>query len=395
MPTALAQRAAHLVSLVSPESPADFILRREVGGDRELESHEKRALTGVVFAYYRWFQWLDTDRGLPQRVLAALDLQKRFDADPAALKPETLAAKALPAWALAALDFPSHEARLAYLRQLQRPPSLWIRPQREFAASVARALRHATPPQSEIANFKFDISPSAAAPTALRYTGPSDLFKSDEFKKGLFEIQDLASQLVSHACAPLSTETWWDACCGEGGKTLHLSDLMANKGLIWATDRHTGRLANLRKRAGRAQSFNYRAVTWNGGPFLPTKTKFDGILVDAPCSGLGTWQRNPHARWTVTENDVRELAEIQLQLLENTRKALKPGGRLVFAVCTLTRQETTDIVRAFSAAHPELEPVPLLGLPAPTEGPATGHFLWPHELDANGMFIAAWRAKKA
>lgn len=384
MSTALAQRAAHIIAQVSPESPADFVLRREVGSDRELESHEKRALTGAVFAYYRWLGWLDEKRGLPQRVEAALGLQKRFDADPAVIKPEALASLALPAWALASLDFPTPEARVAYLRQLQRPPSLWIRPQREFAASLARALRHATPPQSEISNFK-----SQTAPTALRYTGPSDLFKAEEFKKGLFEIQDLASQLVGHACAPEPGSTWWDACSGEGGKTLHLSDLMANKGVIWATDRHTGRLATLRKRAGRAQAFNYRAVTWNGGPFLPTKTKFDGILVDAPCSGVGTWQRNPHARWTTTENDVKELADIQLQLLENTHKALKPGGRLVYAVCTITRQETTDIVRAFSAAHPELEPAPFTTL----DREESSLFFWPHELDANGMFIAAWRKK--
>lgn len=384
MSTALAQRAASLVSLITPESPADFILRREVGGDRELESHEKRALVGAVFAYYRWLQWLDTTKGLPQQVLAALDLQKRFDADPASIKPEALAAKALPAWALASLDFPTPEARTAYLRQLQRPPSLWIRPQREFAPSLARALRHTAPPVSEIADFKFQI-----APTALRYTGPSDLFKADEFKKGLFEIQDLASQLVGHACSPQPAETWWDACCGEGGKTLHLSDLMGNKGVIWATDRHTGRLSTLRKRAGRAQAFNYRAITWNGGPFLPTKTKFDGILVDAPCSGVGTWQRNPHARWTTTETDVQELAEIQLQLLENTHKALKPGARLVYAVCTITRQETTDIVRAFSAAHPELEPAPFETLGRPE----SSLFLWPHAHDSNGMFLAAWRCK--
>lgn len=389
MSTALAQRAAHLVSQVSPDTPADAVLRREVGSNRELESHEKRALTGAVFAYYRWLRWLDDSRALPQRVLAALDLQKRFDADPAAIKPEALVARTLPDWAMAAIDFPSPEERLACLRQLQRPPALWIRPQREFAASVVRALRHAAPPQSEISNFKFEIPPTAA-----RYTGPVDLFKTEEFKKGLFEIQDLSSQLVGHACAPLPTETWWDACCGEGGKTLHLSDLMNNKGLIWATDRHTGRLATLRKRAARAQAFNLRQVTWNGGPFLPTKTKFDGILVDAPCSGAGTWQRNPHARWTSTETDVRELAELQFQLLENTHKALKPGGRLVFAVCTITRAETTDIVRRFSAAHPELEPFTPAGFP-PNAGLPTGAFLWPHEIDANGMFLAAWRKKSA
>lgn len=388
MSTALAQRAAHILSQVSPDEPADAVLRREVGSNRELESHEKRALTGAVFAYYRWLGWLDESRALPQRVLAALDLQRRFEADPASLKAETLAARVMPEWALAAIDFPSPEARLACLRQLQRPPVLWIRPQREFAASVVRALRHAAP-----AAFPAGFAFPAGAATAARYTGPSDLFKSEEFKKGLFEIQDLSSQIVGLACAPKSDETWWDACCGEGGKTLHLSDLMDNKGLIWASDRHTGRLASLKKRAARAHAFNFRSVTWNGGPFLPTKTKFDGILVDAPCSGVGTWQRNPHARWTLTETDVRELAAIQLQLLENTHKALKPGGRLVFAVCTITRAETTDVVRAFSAAHPELEPVPLPGLPAPAGGAATGHFLWPHELEANGMFLAAWRKK--
>lgn len=386
MSQAFAQRAAHVISLVSPEAPADFVLRREIGTDRELDSVEKRALTGAVFSYYRWLQWLDKANALPRQVLSALDLQKRFDADPTAIKPEALAALTLPVWAGDCIDFPSPEARLACLRQLQRPPTLWIRPQREFAVGLIRALRHATPPTTEIASFAFH-----RAPTALRYTGPSDLFKAEEFKKGLFEIQDLASQLVGHACAPEPGSTWWDACCGEGGKTLHLSDLMDNKGVIWATDRHTGRLATLRKRAGRAQAFNYRPVTWNGGPFLPTKTKFDGILVDAPCSGVGTWQRNPHARWTTTETDVQELAAIQLQLLENTHKALKPGGRLIYAVCTITRQETSDIVRAFSSAHPELEPISLLGLPAPTSAPATGHHLWPHQLDANGMFIAAWR----
>ncbi len=381
----LAQRAARLIAQISPEEPADSVLRREVGSDRELESTEKRALVGAVFAYYRWLRWLDPDRPGPARVLSALDLQRRFDADPASIKAEALLARTLPDWAREAVDLPDPDARLAWLRQLQRPPSLWIRPQREFAPAIARALRHTTPPTAELAHFT-----TTTPPTALRYTGPGDLFKSDEFKKGLFEIQDLSSQLIGHACAPRPGETWWDACCGEGGKTLHLADLMANQGLLWASDRHPGRLASLRKRAARARVFNYRAVNWNGGPFPPTKTRFDGILVDAPCSGLGTWQRNPHARWTTTENDVRELAAIQRQLLENTWRSLKPGGRLVYAVCTTTRAETSAIAAAFTAAHPELEPIPTPGLP---DTPAEGLFLWPHQLDANGMFLAAWRRR--
>ena len=97
MSTALAQRTAHITEQVSPDSPADFVPRREIGTDRELESHEKRALSGAVFACYRWLGWLDEKQALLQRVLAALDLQKRFDAAHSAIKPEALAAHALPA----------------------------------------------------------------------------------------------------------------------------------------------------------------------------------------------------------------------------------------------------------------------------------------------------------
>ncbi len=147
----------------------------------------------------------------------------------------------------------------------------------------------------------------------LEYRGRSDLFRTRHFHAGEFEVQDLNSQAVGLICGPQPGETWWDACAGEGGKTLHLSDLMENRGLIWASDRAAWRLAKLKRRAARAGVFNYRAVTWDGGPRLPTKTKFDGVLVDAPCSGIGTWHRNPHARWTTTAEDVKELSEVQQQ----------------------------------------------------------------------------------
>ena len=113
------------------------------------------------------------------------------------------------------------------------------------------------------------------------------------------------------------------------------------------------------------------------------------ILVDAPCSGVGTWQRNPHARWTTTPQDVRELAAVQRQLLDHVAGSLMPSGRLIYAVCTLTRAETTALAEAFSAAHPELAPFPLTAL-----GSALSALtLWPQDLNANGMFIAAWRKK--
>ena len=376
-PQALIARAGTIIDQVSPDTPADFVLRKNVGADRDLLPDAKRALVRAVFSYYRWFGWLDTKAPTHRRVATALDLQDRFDADNTCVKPEALAARAVPDWLAAELDLTPD-----YLRQLQRDPALYIRAQREFASSLPRSLGHCTPA---------DLSSLAPVPTdaaAQRYTGTRDLHIVAEFKQGLFEIQDLGSQLVGHACAPRAGETWWDACAGQGGKTLHLADLMDNRGLIWASDRHTGRLAHRRKRTARAQVFNYRAVVWNGGPVLPTKTKFDGILIDAPCSGVGTWQRNPHARWTTTLDDVKELAEIQLQLLNHAAPALKPGGKLIYAVCTLTRSETTAVADAFTAAHPELEPLPL-----PFAGEPTQHFIRPEFLNCNGMFLAAWRRR--
>ena len=152
---------------------------------------------------------------------------------------------------------------------------------------------------------------------------------------------------------------------------------MGNKGLVWATDRNVRRLEQLKRRAGRAKLFNYQVQVWEGGP-VPGKAKFDGVLVDAPCSGIGTWQRNPHARWTTTENDVRELAAIQATLLGNVCGSVKKGGVLVYSVCTLTRSETMAVAEGFTSRHRDFEPV-------------SQTLIWPQEIDANGMFVAVWK----
>jgi 16S rRNA (cytosine967-C5)-methyltransferase len=164
--------------------------------------------------------------------------------------------------------------------------------------------------------------------------------------------------------------------------------------LIWASDRAEWRLKKLKQRTARAKCFNYRAALWDGGAKLPTKTKFDGVLVDAPCSGIGTWGRNPHARWTTTPTDIRELAEIQNQLLANVASALKPGGRLIYSVCTLSRRETIEVAEKFSSTHTNFEPLALKNPFTPAAPPENLLTLWPQQTDGNGMFIAAWRAAK-
>ena len=188
---------------------------------------------------------------------------------------------------------------------------------------------------------------------AICYEGSETLFRTAEFHSGEFKLLDISSQAVGLLCDPQSGETWWDACAGEGGKLLHLSDLMQNKGLIWASDRVEWRLRKLKQRTAQARVFNYRIAIWNGDVKLPTKTKSDGVLVDAPCSGLGTWQRNPHERWTVTLDDIGELAEVQKQLLANVAPAVKPGGKLFYSVCTMTRAETDEVVEVFGKQFPQ------------------------------------------
>lgn len=442
--------AARVLAEVAADLPADAALRRYVGLARRLGPREKRAVSRAVFTYFRWLQWLDPKQSAQKQLERAAELQARFDRDPTTAKPETLAVRAVPGWLRDEMDAPP----AAYLQQLQREPALWLRARPGTAADLARRLGDcvaasaATPvpgsgfkvpgATSKVQGSEFKVpgsgskvqgagfkvpgaqtttaaarvqatpgptapaqlpkpgtlnpepgtaaSPAALAADALRYTGTRDLFLTPWFHEGAFEIQDLSSQLVSIFAAPQPKQTWWDACAGEGGKLLHLADLMDNKGLIWASDRSVRRLENLKRRAARAHIFNFRAAAWEGGPRLPTKALFDGVLVDAPCSGVGTWQRNPHARWTTTPNDVRELAVVQRSLLERVAGALKPGGRLIYSVCTLTRSETVAVADAFGAAHPEFEPLPLPGgTPYVT--------LWPHQLNANGMFVAGWRRK--
>jgi 16S rRNA (cytosine967-C5)-methyltransferase len=371
----LENHAARVLGSLRPGLPADAALRNYLAANRTLGAVGRRSVNRAVFAYFRWLNWLEVGESAQKRVIRALDFQARFDRDPACIKVEALAARAVPGWLAGEMELPA-----GYLRQLQREPALWIRTKAGTVAETAKSLGNADVP----------VLPGAVrAPpglSALRYRGTADLHRTPAFQSGAFEIQDLASQLVGHACAPVPGETWWDACAGEGGKALHLSDLMRNKGLLWATDRSVRRLSLLKKRAARAGMFNYRPAAWTGTGPAPFRTKCDGVLVDAPCSGVGTWQRNPHARWTTSIADVRELASVQSGLLGLAANSVKPGGRLVYSVCTLTRSETSAVAEGFEAGHPDFEPSPL----AIADG-ACRIALNPQDLDANGMFIAAWK----
>jgi 16S rRNA (cytosine967-C5)-methyltransferase len=360
--------AAEVVAAVDRENPAQEALRKKLAADRP-SAEGRRAVAHAVFAYFRWYGWLTRTNSVVRQIEQAIDLDAEFQETPEKFTEQELMPRAIPGWTRGHMDRPA-----AWLRSLQQHPKLWIRARRGKGAEVAEALGHCEPgPFQE----------------SLLYKGQQDLFLTQQFKDGLFEIQDIASQAVSVICAPAEGQTWWDACAGEGGKLLHLSDLMRNTGLIWASDRADWRLAQLKKRAARAGVFNYRAKLWDGSEYLPTKTLFDGILIDAPCSGTGTWGRNPHARWTTTVDDVNELAQIQLDLLVNASAVIKVGGKLFYSVCTLTRRETTEVAEKFSKVLPQFRLHPI-SLEALKSKPAPHLTIWPQDLNGNGMFIAAW-----
>jgi 16S rRNA (cytosine967-C5)-methyltransferase len=368
--------AVEVIRTAGRDKPADQALREVLKQARDLPPFDAAAVSRAVFTYYRWHAWLREERTADARMRLSRRLAERFQSNPKSFPRAELRAKVVPPWTSEMMEVSDE-----WLRTLQQEPTLWLRAKHDTSDALLRTLPGAEPMNS--------------LPDALAFTGETDLFKTPEFHAGEFEIQDIASQAVGWLCAPQPGETWWDTCAGEGGKLLHLSDLMQNKGLIWASDRAEWRLKTLKRRTARAKAFNYRSALWDGGAKLPTKTKFDGVLVDAPCSGLGTWQRNPHARWTTTANDVRELAEIQKRLLTNVANSVKPGGKLIFSVCTLTRAETTEVVEHFNASQSEFEPLSLPSLEANghTFGSAATITLWPQDLGGNGMFIAGWRRK--
>ncbi len=366
-----------VIEKATPRISADLLLRQTLARRKRLTRGDSAWISRAVFSFYRWMHWLPENAPLPRRIEGALELANRFAANPAEVSDAELIARAVPEWIGGQLSVAG-----PWVRALQSEPPLWLRARKGAVADLKNLLGNC------------EASGFGQLREAFRYVGEEDLFRHELFQAGAFEIQDIASQAVGLICAPKPNETWWDTCAGEGGKTLHLSDLMEGKGLIWATDRSEWRLERLKLRAGRAGCFNYRSRSWDGSANLPTKTGFDGILVDAPCSGIGTWGRNPHSRWTVTPQDVSELAAIQKQILHHAAAALKVGGRLTYAVCTLSRAETTEVVKELAAQHPELEPLPLENPFLPGSAPAPTLTLWPQETLGNGMFVAGWRRKE-
>lgn len=238
--------------------------------------------------------------------------------------------------------------------------------------------------------------PTPFAPLGLRLTEKTFLSATNAFRHGLVDIQDEGSQLIAHVCGAAPGMQVLDYCAGGGGKTLALAAAMRNKGRIVAMDQDSRRLDKARqrlRRAGVADIVEVRPLDddrhrkW----LRRQKGTFDVVLVDVPCSGSGTWRRNPDTRWRNFGPTLEELQKTQAEILDRVAATVKPGGRLVYATCSLFIEENDDQIAAFLSRHPEFQIARVPDIwPAGTPCPVTGDFLrlFPHLHQTDGFFAA-------
>lgn len=201
-----------------------------------------------------------------------------------------------------------------------------------------------------------DAQPTPWSPIGVRVQGRPALNRSPLFLGGRFEVQDEGSQLLGFLLAPKRNDMVVDFCAGAGGKTLMLGAMMHSQGRLYAFDVSEKRLANLKprlKRSGLSNVHPQLIAHENDTRIKRLAGKIDRVLVDAPCSGLGTLRRNPDLKFRQSPQSVAELAQKQADILAAASKLLKPGGRLVYATCSLLHEENRAVVDAFLAAHPE------------------------------------------
>ncbi|MBO7741476.1 MAG: RsmB/NOP family class I SAM-dependent RNA methyltransferase [Victivallales bacterium] len=434
-----------ITTVLFARHPADRTLRDIFLHNRQFGSRDRRIISETVYSVLRWWGWLS--KLAPEYFTKALEagekapaahgsdwypvlaaswlLENRFELPSsvmfwlreAKLYPEAFAdipedtpfnerrkylrpfflKRAMPSMTLEELmplwfqEELCEELAADYRKFLdwqQRRPPAWIRAQTKDLGKLV----HDVEAQAE---GKVRMLPHEQVKGAYAVRNAAANFRGlPAFQEGRFEMQDIAAQCAGLVCAPKPGQQWWDACAGGGGKSLHLAWLMQNSGTVLATDLREEALEELKKRAHRGKFGNIRTRVWKGNPIPENmKGKYDGVLVDVPCTCSGTWRRAPEGRWNTTRDMVAKSAETQLRLLENASAAVRPGGTLVYSTCSVLRAENLGVIEKFLAAHPDfvLDPHP-----NPMDGVITPGMtqIKPWDADSDAMFTAKMHRRK-
>jgi 16S rRNA (cytosine967-C5)-methyltransferase len=366
-----------LTKLLRFEYTADSVLSAFFRGQRALQSRERAFIAEHAYLVLRRLRWLRAMagehagarkllitalariEGLGHKQLAPLIsrneaqwLETLAPSDAATL---SLGERTdLPDWVLERLSAQMDEASLLSLaRALNTQAPLDLR------INLMKTDRDAV--MATLANNGITAVAGRYSPWALRLEERPSLSKNPLYEKGIIEVQDEGSQLLALLLAPKRGEMVVDFCAGAGGKTLALGAMMRSTGRLYAFDVSEKRLLKLRPRVARSGLSNVHPVLIDSETDIKVKRlagKIDRVLVDAPCSGMGTLRRNPDLKWRQAPEAVTELVAKQRAILAGASRLVKAGGRLVYATCSLLGEENQAVVDDFLASHPDFVRVP-------------------------------------
>ncbi len=408
-PALFAHAETVLGQLLRFDHPADAVVSRYFRENRQLGHADRAFVAETVFAVLRRGRSLEArcagqisdrrlllaalavTRGWSQRELAPV-LKASEEEWLAAAKsmPETDFPPAvrcdLPDWLYSRLEaqFGADEV-LALAQTINQPAPLDLR------VNTLKSNREAV--LARLAADGIDAAPGALSPMAIRLREKPALAKHPLFLEGAFEVQDEGSQLLGYLLEPKRGEMVVDLCAGAGGKTLLLGALMKNTGRLYAFDVSDKRLGNLKPRLARSGLSNVHPARIEHERDTKIKRlagKIDRVLVDAPCSGLGTLRRNPDLKWRQNETSVAELTVKQAAILDAAAKLVRPGGRVVYATCSLLTAENDAVIEAFLASHPDFTLTPASAILAKHGVTLDGDLLrlLPHRQHTDGFFAA-------
>lgn len=421
-PKALLDACAELVRLTLQfNHPADAVVSRFFRDNRGLGPRERATLAETVYTVLRKKQLFDhlapSGSGPKERRLAILgfdgpldflrsalsEQEKRWLDQCRAIDPADLMERHrhnLPEWLVAPLKEQLGQEFWPLAQSLNASAGLDLRVN-DFKAKRADV-------QKELAQAGIRTTLTPFSPWGLRIESKPALHKLDAFVRGDFEVQDEGSQLLALLVDAKRGEMVVDFCAGAGGKTLALGAAMRSTGRLYAFDTSAHRLESMKPRMARSGLSNVHsaAIAHERDERIKRLAgKIDRVLVDAPCSGLGTLRRNPDLKWRQSPSAVEEMVAKQQAILQSAARLLKSGGRLVYATCSLLTQENEAIAQAFSQANSDFVAVPVGGILEKFKlsqaqqlcsGGEDGLLylrLWPHRHQTDGFFAATWEKK--
>lgn len=356
--------------------PADAVLSKWFKEHRQLGGRDRGEVAEAVFDVLRhlrrYRQYAESGVGAANRRLAILGLvatlgepdvstvldvaEREWLARVLKIDNNTLNPAirfSLPEWLFNELSKQDNASDLMNALNAKAPLDIRVNPLKGDREEVMATLQKQEP--------HLVMKPTSLSPWGIRFEDKPALNRWSLFEKGVIEVQDEGSQLLCMLVSPRRSDMVIDFCAGAGGKTLLLGAMMRSQGRLYAFDVSGARLAKAKPRIARSGLSNVTCVQLNNENDVHVKRlagKAQRVLVDAPCSGMGTLRRNPDLKWRQTPEDLEELRELQARILQSAARCVAPGGRLIYSTCSLLPQENEEQVSAFLSKHPEFTLVP-------------------------------------